>query len=118
MDPDPMLTVVCVESSVKSHWYCCVALNELLAPGLESVPLMKVTGKPDVPSSLTPRNTESAMSIFGVCVEYTSKLLLVLAGITAGSAVECVKSLNLIEYLVSPAPVPATVLPSSPDALM
>ena len=30
----------------------------------------------------------------------------------------CVSNLNLIAYLVSPAPVPATVDPSSPDAFV
>ncbi len=118
VDPDPMLTVVCVESSVKSHWYCCVALKELFAPGSESVPFIKVTGKPDVPSSLTPLTTESAISILGVCVEYTSKLLLAVCGIKAGFAVEWVNNVSVILYFVSPAPEPATVDPSSDAELV
>ena len=84
-----------------------------MAPGFESVPLMNVTGKPDVPDSFTPLTVESEILIFGVCTEYTSKFELAVCGKVSAFAVGCVNNLKLILYFVSPAPVPDTVVPSS-----
>ena len=68
-DPEPTATTVLLPPSPKSQVYCCVAEKLEFAPGKVSVPFLNVTGKPDVPSSLMPRTVESAISIFGVCVE-------------------------------------------------
>src|SRR5210317_1333743 len=116
--PDPMLTTVAPAPSPKSQLYVCVALKSELLPGFVAVLLVNVTGKPEVDSSLTPLIVESAVEYKGVCSEYTSKLFVAVFGITAGLAVECVSSLRRIAYLVSPAPVPATVDPSSPLAFV
>ena len=67
--PEPTLTTVSEPPSPKSHVYVCVAEKSEFEPGNVSVPFLNVTGKPLVPSSLTPLTVESAMSIFAVCVE-------------------------------------------------
>ena len=94
--PDPMLTTVALAPSPKSQLYVCVAEKLPFAPGLVAVLLVNVTGKPDVDSSLMPLIVESAVEYSGVCSEYTSKLFVVVLGITDGLAVECVSNLKRI----------------------
>ena len=58
---------------------------------------VKVTGNPEVASSLIPLIVESATEYCAVCTEYTSKFLATSAGISDGAAVLCVTSFNFIE---------------------
>ena len=67
--PDPTATTVFESPSPKFHVYCCVAENELFAPGFVAVSLVNVTGKPDVLSSLMPLIVEEAVEYSTVCVE-------------------------------------------------